>query len=109
LLRYLHVAVDRSGYYDPASGKSLPGYDPATDPKKSIVVSGGGGFGGAFTSSGMVGGITGYTSPTVIFRQLPPQESFTLIGHAWWALLLGFAGGQFALWVYTRRTRPDGS
>jgi hypothetical protein len=26
-------------------------------------------------------------------------------GHCWWALILGYAGGQFGRFVYARRVR----
>jgi hypothetical protein len=37
------------------------------------------------------------------FHAVPPRENFMHIGHYWWALLLGYAGGHFARFVYWRR------
>jgi hypothetical protein len=34
----------------------------------------------------------------------PSTEDFMQIAHSWWALLLGYLGGQFARFVYVRRT-----
>src|SRR5262245_34336543 len=35
---------------------------------------------------------------------VPNLEEFMTIGHAWWALLLGYLGGRLARFVYLRRT-----
>ena len=37
----------------------------------------------------------------------PALEHFMPIGHCQWALLFGYAGGQFARWVYARRLREQ--
>jgi hypothetical protein len=37
----------------------------------------------------------------------PRREVFMPVGHCWWALLLGYLGGRFALFVYVRRMRES--
>jgi hypothetical protein len=97
LLRYVHNAVQSSGYFDNRSGKEVPDYDPSNVPnageggfRGSMVLDPGGGFGLA-----------------VSFREIPPREVFMPIGHCWWALILGYAGGHFARFVYWRRCRDE--
>jgi len=85
LLGYVHAAVQTSGYFDNVTGKALPNYDPAKNPTR-----GGGGGGGGF-------------GPVVSYREIPPREKFMPIGHCWWAMILGYAGGHFARFVYGRR------
>jgi hypothetical protein len=101
LLRYMHIAVDHGGYYDRATGQEIPDYDPATDPNRNTA---GGGFGGG----GLGGGGFG-AGPRVAFRELPPRESFMPVGHLWLGLLLGYLGGLFAVYVYSRRMREQKS
>ena len=40
-------------------------------------------------------------------RRVPHRNHFMSVGHCWWALLLGYAGGRFAAYVYARRTRDS--
>jgi hypothetical protein len=50
------------------------------------------------------------TRPTTGFAfsgQIPDHEHFMALGHCLWALLLGYAGGHFARWVYLRRRREQ--
>jgi hypothetical protein len=86
LLRYVHAAVQRSSYFNYTTGKEVPGYDPAKDPNSGV----GGGLGGR--------SVIGY-------REFPPREFFMPVGHCWWALLLGYLGGLFAAFVYSRRMK----
>jgi hypothetical protein len=95
LLRYIHMGVDRSGYYDFAKGVEVPDYDPAKDPNRN----GGGGFGA------LGGGLGGRSN--ISYRELPPREYFMPTGHCWWGLLLGYLGGLFAAFVYARRIREQ--
>jgi hypothetical protein len=81
LLAYVHRAVDRGGYYDHQTGQLVPDYDPS----KLLV-------GATVTAS---------------YREDPPREVFMPIGHCWWALILGYAGGWFARFVYSRRTQEQ--
>jgi hypothetical protein len=87
LLRYVHAAVQTSGYFDNVTGKELPNYDPANPPNRFRGV---GGF-----------------APGVSYRESPPRGKFMPIGHMWWALLLGYLGGVFAMFVYRRRLRDE--
>jgi len=41
------------------------------------------------------------------FRESPSRDTFMMVGHCWWALLLGYAGGHFARFVYWRRIREQ--
>jgi hypothetical protein len=43
------------------------------------------------------------------FREIPPREIFMPIGHCWWAVLLGYAGGFVARFVYWRRMQDEQS
>jgi len=92
LLRYVHTAVEHGGYYDFKTGVEVPDYDPAKDPRPRM---GGGGFGGA-------GGFS-----TISYREVPPSGVFMPIGHCWWVLLLAYAGGLLARYVYWRRVREQ--
>jgi hypothetical protein len=38
---------------------------------------------------------------------VPPEHLFLAIGHRWFALLLAYLGGLFALFVYRRRMRDE--
>jgi hypothetical protein len=92
LLNLIYQSVNTSDYYDNATGQPLPGFDPATESDRlrlSIQMPGG----------GMV--------PGVSFRQIPEMDSFMRVGHCWWALILGCAGGYFAQVVYRRRLRDE--
>ena len=44
------------------------------------------------------------TSPYLSMGESPSREDFMVIGHAWWAMLLGLCGGAFAQWLHQRRT-----
>jgi hypothetical protein len=85
LLRYVHMAVQRSEWYHSNTGVLIPNYDPNNP---VIPKMGGGGF---FPRGG------------ALYREIPPREIFMPIGHCWWALMLGYAGGLFAGFVYRRR------
>jgi hypothetical protein len=87
LLRYVHTAVQRSEWIDSNTLKVIPNYDPNNP---VIPKMGGGGF---FPGGGAQ------------HREIPPREIFMPIGHCWWALILGYCGGQFGRFVYARRMR----
>jgi hypothetical protein len=91
-LRFLHQTVIHRTYTD-LSGNPLPNYDPAKDSKTASVGGGGGGF-----SRG------GFPART---HESPTREDFMPIGHCWWALLLGYVGGIFAMYVHRRRMRDE--
>ncbi len=88
LLRYVHMAVQRNEWIDSTTGKVIPSFDPKNP---VIPIGGSGGFGGGG------GGAQ--------FRETPTRKFFMPIGHCWWALILGYAGGQFGRYVYARRMR----
>jgi hypothetical protein len=39
--------------------------------------------------------------------EFPNSREIMRIGHCWWALLLGYVGGRFAAFLYTRRIREQ--
>ncbi|MEX0610747.1 MAG: hypothetical protein WD229_01395 [Pirellulales bacterium] len=88
LMGYIYRAVEDGRYYDVMTGLELPNYDPSQNPNR--------GAGGFAPGATMVG-----------FRDVPPREIFMRIGHSWWALILGYAGGHFARFVYWRRVREE--
>ncbi len=96
VLRYIHLGVNSSGYFDNTTGKELPDYDPAKDPNRE------GGFGGRRVQTPGGGWF-----PAISYREIPPREKFMPIGHCWWAMILGYAGGHFARFVYWRRLRSE--
>jgi len=87
LLRFFYQAIVRVSFYDQQTGKHLPNYDPE---KAQQDAASGIGSGGGINMS---------------IREDPPREIFMPIGHCWWALVLGYAGGWFARYVYARRTK----
>jgi hypothetical protein len=88
-LRLLHSGLSRSGYFD-ANGKRLPNFNPQ-------IAAGWAGGGGGMAP--------GFAGPSYV--EIPPREKFMPIGHCWWAMLLGYAGGLFALYVHRRRLRSE--
>ena len=92
LLRYVFLSIEHGTYYDFNTGKELPNHDPSKNATGGSV---GGGFGGGV--------------PTVSYRENPQRDVFMPIGHCWWALLLGYAGGLFAEYVYARRASEQTS
>jgi hypothetical protein len=42
--------------------------------------------------------------PTAGQQLFPLSSDFTLLGHYWWALLLGYCAGYLARFIYIRRT-----
>jgi hypothetical protein len=84
VLNMIRGGVLKRVYVDRQTGEALPNYDP-----NNVAILPG-----------------GNTSPFVRPRQvtMPPSAQFKIIGHSWWALLLGYVGGRFARFVYVRRT-----
>ncbi|MEZ6072325.1 MAG: hypothetical protein R3C10_19215 [Pirellulales bacterium] len=69
-------------------------------------------FSGAYADRPMVGygygdyggyGDGGYAMPFGESRSWLPGEAFMAIGHVLWTIVLGLAGGVFAVFVYARR------
>lgn len=49
------------------------------------------------------------TSFGTLDGDFPAFEHYFLIGHLYWCVLVGLAGGWFAGWLYRRRRRPEQS
>ena len=83
LLNPLYTAVADVHWFDFFTGKEIRGFDP--------------------NKSGSNSG-----PQQLSLKEYPSRYVFAMIGHLWWALLLGFCGGWFAKWIYLRRIRqPD--
>ena len=83
LLRPLFESIAEVHSIDFRTGQVVPNSDPNTS---------GSGPGSQFISR----------------SEIPDRGTFMVIGHSWWALLLGLCGGWFAKWVYSRRLQdPD--
>jgi hypothetical protein len=80
LLVYMYAGIQETRWFDRETGKEIPGFDPTRQTMARPLQS----------------------------RQEPSERTFMAVGHAWWALLLGYLGGRFARFVYVRRTR-DGT
>lgn len=48
-----------------------------------------------------------FAGTVVDTTESPIGSAFMSVGHCWWALLLGYAGGRFAQFLYLRRTREQ--
>lgn len=81
-LQPLYQAVAKSTWVDFATGKELPGYDPATDPSRHFG-------GGMMSPQGMVR-----------LRQTPDRATFTLLAHSLIAFRIGVAGAKFGLYIH---------
>ena len=100
LLSPVYGLVAVTWYWDLAAKRSISESELPPGAKIHYGGGGGGGFGGAVLPP----------PPTTGFaysEQLPYHEHFMTIGHCLWALLLGYAGGHFARWVYHRRLRQQ--
>jgi hypothetical protein len=107
LLGYLYAGIRRTYYFDAKTGQRIPEaesesltviYDDAFGPEGENTFGGGGMFGGA--------PIQASPGKRAAFSQTRPLgENFMATGHFWWALLFGYAGGQFGRFVYSRRNR----
>ena len=45
-----------------------------------------------------------FAGTVVDTTEIPHGSAFMSVGHCWWALLLGYASGHFAQFLYLRRT-----
>ena len=83
LLLPLFKSIVRTKWIDGSTGQEVPNYQP---PSPGGFV--GGGFGGLGTS---------------VYLQATPQgDDFMKVGHVLWALVFGYCGGRFAMWVHRR-------
>jgi hypothetical protein len=81
LLAPLHQGIASRNWIDSRTGEVVPEYDPNM----------GTGFGYGSGAGG------------IVVRESPPRRQFMAIGHLLWAMVLGYAGGRFAAWIYDRR------
>lgn len=88
VLRYAHHALVTTTWTDFATGKVVPDYDPAKDAQ---LGNGGGGFGG----------------PSVMLQESPDRPTFMSTGHMLLAMMLGWVGGKFAIYVYRTQRPPQ--
>jgi hypothetical protein len=88
LLRYAYLVVEDGVWMDSETGQELPNFDPAKQPQRTKIV-----------GNSVV--------PIDEFVERPPEGTFVRVGHLWWMLLLGYAGGRFATFVYGRRRRDE--
>ena len=85
----LYRAFVTSTWIDFNTGQELPDYDPTADPSRH---SGGGGM---MSPNGMV-----------TTRETPDHATFTLLSHSLIAVLIGFVGARFG--VYIRKSQDGG-
>jgi hypothetical protein len=93
ILRMLHEGFARQYWVDPQTGDEIPGFAPNQDAP----------------SVERRRASSRQTPATIAARraEAPSTDAFLRIGHCWWSLLLGYAGGRFARFVYLRRTREQ--
>jgi hypothetical protein len=77
--------IVRQEFIDAMTGEPMPGYDPTTAP-----VGGGGSFG----------------LSSVSLKETPDRTIFMSVAHALLAMVLGYAGSKFAVYVYHRQKPP---
>ena len=83
LLRELYVRVAQVGWVDVRTGK------PAKERGSAASVNSG-------------------DSTTTTAGEIPDREVFMVMGHSWWALLLGILGGSVGRWAYARHETVSG-
>lgn len=86
LLRPAFQLIVRKSWVNMFTGQPVPNYNPATAPS-----SGGGGFGG---------------TPPIGLVETPDRTTFMSLAHAILAMIFGYAGAKFALWIH-RRQSPE--
>ena len=84
LLQPAHRLIVKTEWINVMTGVSVPDYDPATDVNRG---GGGGGFGG-----------------TVVFRETPDRNTFMSLAHVLMAMMFGYAGAKFAVFVHHRQS-----
>jgi hypothetical protein len=90
VLRPVYTAMSRERWIDTSTQKAIPNFDPDNP---SIPIAN-------FSNGAMP-----FPGPAAMSQILPSQEMFAPIGHLWWALLLGYAGGRYGQFIYKRRVR----
>jgi len=81
ILRYAHQALVTTTWTDTLTGKIVPDYNPANDSKRG---SGNGTFGGS----------------SMAIHEHPDRPTFMSLAHLLLAMMLGWTGGKFAVYVY---------
>ena len=84
LMRPAFELVVETTYVDAFTGEPVPDYDPAIDQNP-------------MSGLGMGGG------PLV--SESPDRRTFTSLAHVLFAMLFGYCGAKFAVWVHTKQTR----
>jgi hypothetical protein len=85
LLQPAFQFIVRTEYVNFMTGEPVPNYNPATDPTRGA----GGGFGG--TAVGL--------------KETPDRATFMSLAHVLLAMLFGYAGAKFAVWVHCRQSK----
>jgi hypothetical protein len=83
-LTLLHESINQNRWINSDTGEELPNFDHKETPQRIRVVNGRG-------------------IPIEQFVEHPPRKQLMQIGHAWWSMLLAYAGGRFASFVFSRR------
>lgn len=78
LLKVAYAAVVKTRWVDFRTGQEVPDYDQQNPGPNAQYIS---------------------------LDERPVRYTFMLIGHCWWALVLGYLGGWFGRFVYLRRIR----
>lgn len=86
-LRYAHQALVKTTYIDFATGKVVPNYDPSKDPNK---------------------GRKGFGGPSLQMSEHPDRETFMLLAHQIFAIVLGWIGAKFAVYVHQTQSPHPG-
>ena len=88
LLLPLFQAMSKQTWTDISTGKVVPDYDPANDPARANA------GGTAFGSS-------------ISLAESPDRATFMTVGHILIAMLLGYAGAHFAVFVHRHQDAQD--
>jgi hypothetical protein len=86
LIRPAFHLIVREEWIDAMTGKPVPDYDPATD-----------------TGSRILGGYPSFAGAPVALKETPDRTTFMSVAHALLAMVLGYAGSRFAIYVHGRQ------
>jgi hypothetical protein len=89
LIQPAHRLIVRQEWINAMTGEALPDYDPTTAPKF-----GGGGVGGLYTVGGAPVGM----------KETPDRTTFMSVAHALLAMVFGYTGSKFAVYIHRRQT-----
>ena len=79
LLVHMYAGLQETRWFDPTTGEEVRGFDPAQQTMARPLRN----------------------------EQVPSERTFMAVGHAWWALFIGYLGGRFARFVYARRSTQE--